>query len=202
MAKKDKIAIFGGTFNPPHNGHLHLLAAFREQIAFDKTLILPTAVPPHKQAKQLATGEQRLTMCRLALPDCEVCDYEIRRGGKNYTADTLAYLKTQYPQAQFYFIMGTDMLLSFHTWHEPERVLENAILLCDSRDEITSPAELRRFAKETLGLADGQYIISDVKPLPLSSSEVRERVGQGEDIGELVPAAVARFIQKEGLYER
>ena len=200
MAKKDKIAVLGGTFNPPHNGHVHLLQAFRETMGFDKILIVPTAVPPHKQAEQLASGAQRVQMCRLAFPDCEICTYEVERGGKNYTADTLAHLKTVYPAAQLYFIMGTDMFLSFHTWHEPQRVLQNAVLLCERRDEQTDADALRRFAADTLGLGEGQYIISDVVPLEISSSQIRSKLRAGEDIAALVPPAVVAFIESEGLY--
>ena len=202
MVKKDKIAIFGGTFNPPHNGHVHLLKAFCDEIDFDKILIVPAAVLPHKNAPDLAAGEQRLQMCRLAFPAAEVCDIEVKNGGKNYTADTLEALKRVYPDSQFYFIMGTDMLLSFNSWRDPERILKNADLLCDARDETTSVRELRTFAKLMLGLREDQFIISDALPLPLSSTEVREKCRRGESIADLVPPAVAAYIEKEGLYGR
>ena len=200
MAKKDKIAILGGTFNPPHNGHIHLLKAFSEEMDFEKILIIPTAVPPHKKAEQLASGEQRLKMCELAFPDCEICDYEIKRGGKNYTADTLEYLKSIYPDSSFYFIMGTDMLLSFNSWKDPQRVIKNATILCDSRDSSISRQELCRFVKEELGLTQKQCIISDVKPLELSSSEVRQKIKNGESVENLLPKSVLEYIGKEGLY--
>ena len=200
MAKRDKIAVFGGTFNPPHNGHLHLLEAFRRAVAFDKVLIVPAAIPPHKEVGNLASGEQRVEMCRRAFPDCEICDYEVRRGGKNYTADTLAYLKTLYPQATLYFIMGTDMFLSFASWHEPWRVVQNAVILCQKRDESVSVEQLRRFGKESLGLKEEQFLISEVTPLELSSTAVREAVESGKSIREMVPAAVAEYIEREGLY--
>ena len=200
MAKKDKIAVFGGTFNPPHSGHVHLLHAFSEQMHFDKILIVPTAIPPHKQAQDLAAPEHRLAMCRLAFEDAEVCDIEIRNGGKNYTADTLEALQRLYPHARLYFIMGTDMLLSFASWKDPERILKNAVLLCESRDEAVGVRELRNFAKLMLGLREDQFIISDVRPLPLSSSEVREKMKKGESITGLVPPAVEQYIREEGLY--
>lgn len=200
MAKKDKIAILGGTFNPPHNGHIHLLKAFSEEFDFDKILIIPTAVPPHKEVKELASGEQRLKMCELAFEGCEICDYEIKRGGKNYTADTLDYLKSVYPESRFYFIMGTDMLLSFASWRDPERIIKNAVLLCDSRESRVSADELRRFAKEKLELDETRCIISDVKPLEISSTEVRERIKNGESVEKLLPQRVREYIEKEGLY--
>ena len=200
MEPKSKIAILGGSFNPPHNGHVHLLNAFRENMHFDKVLILPAGIPPHKQAAELAAGEHRLAMCRLAFPDAEVSDIEVKTGGKNYTADTLEIFKRQYPQAQLYFIMGTDMLLSFASWRDPERIVRNAVLLCDCRDEKTSAAQLREFAKTKLHLSSEQCIISDVVPLPLSSTQVRDACRRGESITALVPPAVAEYIKKEGLY--
>ena len=200
--KKDKIAILGGTFNPPHNGHVHLLEAFQNAMDFDKILIVPVAIPPHKEAHDLAAPEHRLKMCELAFPAAEVCDIEMRNGGKNYTADTLEQLKQVYPDSQFYFIMGTDMLLSFNRWRDPQRILKNAILLCDARDDTTSVRELRNFAKLVLGLREEQFIISEAAPLPLSSTEVRRKCHRGESIADLVPPAVAAYIRKEGLYER
>ena len=192
----------GGTFNPPHNGHVHLLEAFQNAMDFDKILIVPVAIPPHKEAHDLAAPEHRLKMCELAFPAAEVCDIEMRNGGKNYTADTLEQLKQVYPDSQFYFIMGTDMLLSFNRWRDPQRILKNAILLCDARDDTTSVRELRNFAKLVLGLREEQFIISEAAPLPLSSTEVRRKCHRGESIADLVPPAVAAYIRKEGLYER
>ena len=200
MAKKDNIAILGGTFNPPHNGHVHLLRAFSERMHFDKILIVPAAIPPHKQAKDLAPAEHRLAMCRLAFPDAEICDVEIKNGGINYTADTLEKLKTVYPESVFYFIMGTDMFLSFGSWKDPERILKNAVLLCEGRDKKTDAAALRQFAAEELHLSDRQYIISDVLPLEISSTDIRSRLKNGESIAHFVPPAVEQYIAKEGLY--
>lgn len=200
MEKRDKIAVFGGTFNPPHNGHVHLLRAFSETMHFDKVLIVPCALPPHKNAPDLVAGEQRLRMCELAFPDAQICDIEIQKGGKNYTADTLEALASIYPNAQLYFIMGTDMLMSFNSWHEPERVLKNAVLLCDSRFRNCDAAALRRYAKEQLHLAPAQYIISDVLPIEISSTDIRSRLNNHESIANLVPPAVEAYIAEEGLY--
>ena len=202
MEPKSKIAILGGSFNPPHNGHVHLLNAFRENMHFDKVLILPAGIPPHKQAADLAAGEHRLAMCRLAFPDAEVCDIEVKTSGKNYTADTLEILKRQYPQAQLYFIMGTDMFLSFGTWRDPARILKNATLLCIPRDGKTDAAALRGFARENLHLSDAQYVIGDVCPLEISSSDIRAKRKAGESIAQLVPTAVEAYIKEEGLYEK
>lgn len=204
MQKNKKIAVFGGTFNPVHNGHINLLQDFSKEINFDKILILPSCIPPHKSAPELVSGEKRAEMLKIAFsdfPKAEICDYEIKRGGVNYTSDTLGYLKSVYPTATLYFIMGTDMLFSFNTWHEPKKILENAVLLCGSREDKTAH-KLRNFALGELGLKEENFIVSEARAFEVSSSEIREKVKLGEDISALVPNGVAEYIKQEGLYEK
>ena len=198
--KEQSILVFGGTFNPPHLGHANLLEAFRREMNFDKVLILPSAFPPHKEESEHISGEIRAKMCALAFPDCEICDYEIKRGGKNYTADTLEYLKSIYPESKLYFLMGTDMLLSFNQWRDPERIVKNAVLLCACRDGKTKAKELENFALNELGLTKEQFIISEKEPFEMSSSKIRQAVKNKEDISGYVCPEVAEFIRTEGLY--
>ena len=198
--KKQSILVFGGTFNPPHLGHLNLLEAFRQEMSFDKILILPSAYPPHKQEDEHISGEIRAKMCALAFEGCEICDYEIKRGGKNYTADTLEYLKSVYPDSTLYFLMGTDMFLSFNEWRDPERILKNAVLLCACRDGATKAKELENFALNELGLTEEQFIVSEKAPFEMSSTAIRQAVKNKEDISAFVPEKVARFIEREGIY--
>ena len=112
-----RIAIFGGSFNPPHLGHLAAARAVLEELSPDKLIIVPANIPPHKAMEEGSPGaEERLTLCRLnfaSLPDTEVSDIELRREGKSYSADTLDELMTLYPGAEFTFVLGTDMLLTF-----------------------------------------------------------------------------------------
>ena len=124
-----KIGIYGGTFNPPHLGHLTAAAAVVSMLKLDKLLLIPASIPPHKALPAGSpTAEQRLEMTRLAgeqlgLGDrVETLDMELRRQGKSYTSDTLAALKAQYPEDELWLLMGTDMFLSFQTWHEPEKI--------------------------------------------------------------------------------
>ena len=136
-----KIGIFGGTFNPVHQGHVHLAQQCVEELKLDKLLVIPTKQPPHKQAQELASGEHRAQMCRLAfaeIPQAQVSEMELHREGKSYTADTLTQLKQQFPQAQFYLIVGGDMFLTFHQWNRFEEILQGAALCaaCRSQDEL------------------------------------------------------------------
>ena len=122
-----RIAVFGGTFNPPHLGHMAAAEACIEALSLDRLILMPTRVPPHKDLPAgSATPEQRLEMCRIAavqIPRCEVSDLELRREGLSYTADTVEELAAHYPGDTLWLVMGTDMLLSFDRWREPERIL-------------------------------------------------------------------------------
>ena len=124
-----KIGIYGGTFNPPHLGHLTAAAAVIATLKLDKLLLIPASIPPHKDLPAgSATAEQRLEMTRMAGEQLglgskvETLDMEVRRAGKSFTSDTLAELKAQFPEDELWLLMGTDMFLSFETWHEPEKI--------------------------------------------------------------------------------
>ena len=127
-----RIGIMGGTFNPPHNGHLHAAQQAVKALQFDRLLLIPDNIPPHKtMPEHSATSMQRLEMTRCMaeeIPHAQVTDMELTRGGRSYTVDTLRRLKETYPDSILYFIMGTDMLLSFDRWREPENICRLAHL--------------------------------------------------------------------------
>lgn len=186
-----RIGIFGGTFNPPHLGHRHLVEDFHAQMAraglpLDKILIIPTYVPPHKAAPDLASGEDRLLMCNLQLENgpFEVSDIEIQREGASYTWMTLEALHEQYdtPEApaELYFLMGDDMLLYLPHWVRPEKVLEDAVLVSTIRSHECSVEELKTFAQATYPdqYAAGRFLFFESEPFPVSSTEIRALVKQ------------------------
>jgi len=127
-----RIAIFGGSFNPPHKGHLNSALYAAQQLRPDKFLIIPDAQPPHKDlAENSPTPRQRMSLCRLnfaTLPNAEVSDIEIRRGGKSYTADTLRALRETYPDAELVLLVGTDMFLTLEQWYDAEYIMQQAII--------------------------------------------------------------------------
>ena len=131
----NRIAIFGGTFNPIHNGHLHIAQQFQKQLCAQRVLFIPTFVPPHKRAPDLAPAEDRLEMCRLACEGTpfEVSDLEIRRGGPSYTAETLLALKREYPDAELCFLTGEDMFLTLETWYKPDVIYSLATICAAPR---------------------------------------------------------------------
>ena len=146
-----RIAIYGGSFNPPHIGHAEAARAACEALKPDKFLIIPTYVPPHKELEKNSPGpEERLEMCRLAfgdLPGVKVSDMEIKREGKSYTAETVDALMEKYPNAEICIVMGTDMFLSFKSWYRWQDMLESCTLAVLSREDFDR-REIERFRDE------------------------------------------------------
>ena len=189
----------GGTYNPPHIGHLHAANAAREQLGFSKIILIPSNIPPHTELpKYTASAQARLEMTRLAAKviDAEVSDIEILRKGKSYTADTLEQLKELYPNDELYFIVGTDMLLTIESWFEPHRIFKVAKIAAIARDYDDKAKILAHIEKlKPLG-AEVHFV--DAKPLPISSTELRENIA---DLFEYLPDGVFEYIAQEHLYE-
>ncbi len=189
-----RIGIFGGTFNPVHNGHVNLAKNFKEKLKLDKVLVIPTGIPPHKQAEHLVSSEDRMEMCRLAFGDiAEVSDIEILRGGKSYTVETLEELKRIYKDDDFYFLVGSDMLLSFKRWYRWEDILSMCTLCATDRD---TEGTCRDADKELFE----KIIFCDFPKTVVSSSEVRQKLMSQQDVTTLVPAEVEKYIREKGLY--
>ncbi len=191
-----KIGVFGGTFNPPHNGHVRLAKAAADELKLDKLLVIPSCIPPHKIAAKLADGQERLKMCRLAFgcdPRFEVSPMELKRGSRSYTVETLRELKALYPDSELYFIVGSDMLESFDKWYLWQEILSLSVLCAASREEGYSP-DLSRFGK----LAERIKIIT-LDPLEVSSTQIRNSAGEVSP--ELLDPKVAAYIREHGLYD-
>ena len=134
-----KIGILGGSFNPVHNGHLELAKQALEQFALDQIWLMPNHIPAYKKWDRSVTNEDRLHMVELAVKDHDglrCSDLELQRGGVTYTVDTLAQLHEQYPDTEWYFIMGGDSILAFDSWREPDRILSLSKLIVTTRDQI------------------------------------------------------------------
>ncbi|MCD8355234.1 MAG: nicotinate-nucleotide adenylyltransferase [Clostridia bacterium] len=195
-----RIGIMGGTFNPPHNGHVHAARQAAQTLQFDKLLLIPDNVPPHKAMPQgSASSEQRLEMTRRMaklVPGAEASDMELRRGGRSYTADTLRRLTADNPGSTLYFIMGTDMLLTLDKWREPETICALASLAVIARDE----ADRDAIAQKAVWLEktwQAHVEIVDCPALPVSSTEVR---ADRERCRDMVPEEIFAYIEQQGLY--
>ena len=201
MKQAKRIGIFGGSFNPVHNAHTNLAAAFVKKLKLDKLLIIPTAIPPHKVCDNTVDADHRLNMCRLAfeaVKKCEVCDIEIKRQGISYTADTLTQLKAIYPDSEFFLIMGADMFMSFDTWHEPEKIISMAALCAVPRneDDVSALSE-----KEKEYRARGAVtVILDMKKSDISSTMVRKLVFDDGSFSKYVDPNVEKYIYANYLY--
>ena len=194
------LGILGGTFNPPHVAHLVCARAALDQLGLDRVALVPVAAPPHKPLADDPGPEVRLELCRRAAAGderLEVCDIEVRRGGPSYTVATLEEIHARRPEDELTFIAGGDMAASLPEWREPERVLELARFAVAEREG----AERKEIERRTAGLSGRERIVFfDMPRLDVSSSEVRARVAAGRPIDELVPPAVAAYIDERGLY--
>ncbi len=195
-----RIGIFGGAFNPVHNGHLHLAKCYLDALKLDKILFLPTAVPPHKTSYGLISGEHRIKMLRLATAynkKYEVSDIEFWRSGKSYTFDTIKALQSVYPSDKFYLITGSDQYLYFENWYRADDILKMVTLVTAARekDELDKMLE---FKEQNDNLKNS--IISRFDVLEVSSTDIRERVKQGGSIEGLVPREVEQYIRDNNLY--
>jgi nicotinate-nucleotide adenylyltransferase len=195
------IGILGGTFNPPHRGHLALARQARAELGLERVLLMPAHSAPHKGEDQDPGPERRLEMCRLAVGSgeqaagLEACGLEIERGGPSYTVDTLRAIRQSDPKAELTFIVGADMARTLTAWREPRELVELARLTVAEREDTGREDVLR--ALDPLGARVG---FLGMPMLDVSSSQVRERVRAGEPIEGLVAPAVAEYIVAHGLY--
>lgn len=191
-----KTGIFGGAFNPVHNGHVRLAEEAVKQLKLRRLLIIPTYVSPHKHT-ELLPFEDRTEMCRRAfghIPGAEVSDIEVRLGGTSYSINTVRALKEMYPDEQLFLLIGGDMLFSFDKWYKYESLLKETKVCAVARDD-DSLVDMMEYANEI-----GRVKVLPTQAVTMSSTQVRETVANGGDISEMVPAGVAEFIREKGLY--
>ena len=198
-----RLGIYGGTFDPPHIGHVGAARDFIEKMRLDRLLIIPTCIPPHKARDTDVTPEERLHMCTLAfgdIPGVTVSDMELSRGGKSYTSDTLTELSAE-SVGKIFMLIGTDMFLTLESWHCPE-VIFRLSHICLARRE--NDEMLRRAVEEKIRLYTEKYgaeiTVIDREATELSSSDIRAAISRGDVPLGLVPGRVLDYINKQGLY--
>ena len=198
------LGVLGGTFDPPHIGHLMLAEEARLALSLSQVLFLPAGDPWRKAGRELSPPEHRLAMVRLAVgddPHYAISTLEIEREGPSYTVETLTALHEQFGlETEFFFIMGADSLADFPHWHQPQRILELARLAVAERPEREDVA-LEEGLAEDLARAMRERVVWLRMPLiAISASAVRERVRRGVSIRYWVPPPVEEYIRQHGLY--
>ena len=199
----DRIGIYGGTFNPPHIGHIQAAKAAVEALGLTRLLVIPDRIAPHKiMPGNSASPEQRMQMLRIALADCgkiEVSNLELNRDGPSYTYETILQLREIYPEAQLVLLMGTDMFLSFHTWKNPQIILENASLGVFYRGEKgeKTDIEARKAEMEAMGAA---VFLVENDVVNISSTQMR-RLLAFRCAADFLPEGVLDYIRENHLYD-
>lgn len=188
-----KIGLFGGTFDPPHIGHLIAAQDACTALSLDRFLFIPAAVPPHKRDAGVSSQEIRLAMLKAAVagnPAFEISETELRRTGPSYTVETLRQLATKFPDDELFLLIGVDQVRDFGTWREPDEIMKLARVVMVTRGGEDEPGAQSRYVTHTV----------NVTRIDVSSTMIRARVAAGESIRYLVPDAVAEIIAREGLY--
>ncbi len=199
----ERLGILGGTFDPPHVGHLWLAALAAEALDLERILFMPAAQPPHKGGRLVTRATDRLLMTRLAIaadPAFELCPIEMERTGPSYTVDSVAELKRAYPGTQLFLVMAADSLAEIDTWREPDRLLAAAEWIVGPRPGSELPD--RSALEDRFGAGASRIHLLAGPSLDVSSSEIRRRVAAGHTIRYLVPRNVEELIIERGLYRR
>ncbi len=196
-----KVGILGGTFDPPHIGHLEIAAEALAYLKLDRVLFAPTRQPPHKPGQPITPIEQRLDMVRLAIasnPRFQLSRVDVDRAGPTYTVDTLRLLHWELgEQTELYFIMGMDSLANILTWHKPEELIHLCRLAVFQRPGFR--ANLEELEAKLPGLREAVVFIPS-PPLDVAASDLQRRIRHGESIDHLIPEAVVAYIKEHGLY--
>ncbi|MBO7740704.1 MAG: nicotinate (nicotinamide) nucleotide adenylyltransferase [Clostridia bacterium] len=194
-----KIGIYGGSFSPPHNGHISAARQFMDALSLDELLIMPSHISPHKVTDPTLTSRHRYDMAKIAfkdLPRVTVSDYEIQKGDISYTANTLSHFSNE---GELYFLCGTDMFLTLSRWYRPDIIFENATIVLASREN--GKEEEIIAAKKAYETDFGaRIIILNNEVLEISSTEVRQALKQGNDVSRYLSQDVEVYIREHNLY--
>jgi nicotinate-nucleotide adenylyltransferase len=220
-----RIGLFGGTFNPIHNGHLHIAQEMRTRFPLDRICLIPSATPPHKEIRGLAAAHDRLEMIRLALPDFEwigISEVELRRGGASYSIDTVNYFHARkHATEELFLLVGLDAFLELDTWRDyldilrliplivMPRPMDDKEAVADAGGRTADFIHAKLSSRYVFDSSQDAYVHPYFKsihhpmrlaPLRISSTQVRQSVRNGERIDALVPAKVEAYIYQKGLY--
>ncbi len=195
-----KIGLYGGAFNPVHNGHLALAEHFKNALELERLIFIPTHVPPHKSGDGLVSGEHRINMLSLALSGLEYCsvsDIEFRREGKSYTYDTVCELKKIYPDDEFFLIVGADQYFDFQKWYRADDILRQ-VTVCSAARENNQYRQMLEYKSKHDNMQN--TVVCNFDVTEISSSKIRNMIITGQSVSEFVPDSVLRYIKENNLY--
>lgn len=195
-----KIGIFGGSFNPVHNGHIHLAVKSADEFGLDLVFLVPSKISPHRSSDEYVSSESRLEMLRLAgMCDrrLKVSDYEINSDRVSYTIYTAEYFREKYPDDELFLLVGSDMLMCFDKWYRFEDIMKICTLAVVSRNDGDIP-KLEKKAEELRKY--GKVFIGKTEPLEISSTEIRKKIFKNEDFSCYLDENVVQYIKMENLY--
>ncbi|MBR3879096.1 MAG: nicotinate-nucleotide adenylyltransferase [Clostridia bacterium] len=198
-----RVGVYGGAFSPIHKGHVEAAKAFMRQMWLDVLFVIPTGLSPHKEMDNSASAEDRMEMCRLAFRDVEgviVSDIEIKRDGKSYSIDTLRHMSCE--DQRLFMLCGTDMMLTLGDWDDADEIFKLCYPVYIRREEDRA-LDAKIIEKNTEYFEKyGKYVIKlDSPVIDISSTELRAKMKNGEDVSAYVDAEVLRYIQEKGLYQ-
>jgi nicotinate-nucleotide adenylyltransferase len=196
-----RTGLLGGTFNPPHLGHLVCGQEAYLQLGLDRVLVVPAHVPPHKEVDDEPGVEHRLELCRLAIAGDDrfaICELEVNRSGTSFTVDTLEELHSQMPDSELFLIVGADVAVGFSGWKGPSRILSLAHVAVAQRPG-TDHAEVQNALEPLSG--GGRVRFFDMPEIGISSTMLRDRVRAGQSTRYLMPERVRHYIDQHGLYQ-
>lgn len=198
------IGLFGGTFDPVHNGHLHIARAFADETGLDTVVFLPAGDPYHKPQATQTSAAHRLAMAELAAAEdarFAVSDCDIVRGGATYTFDTVQIFRQQFPAARLWWLLGSDSLMRLHTWKKWQTLVKQTHIAVAMREGDSlgqTPRELHAWLGEAL--QNGSVRILQAPLYDISSTRIRQDIRNGSLPDGLIPPQVARYIREHGLY--
>ena len=199
-----KIGIMGGTFDPIHNGHLHLARTALTQFDLDQIWFMPNGNPPHKKSETIkSTAEDRMKMTSLAIapfPEFVLQPYEALRAEVSCSYQTMEHFSKIYPDDEFYFIIGADSLMAIETWVHPERIFPTCTILATYRNEVKTKEEMNRQIQYLSEKYHAKIRLLETPLMPVSSHELRASLQSGDSVSEYMPAAVCSYIKQHHLY--
>lgn len=197
----DKIAIFGGSFNPIHNGHIEVAKSAMEECNLKKVVFLPNATPPHKDNSILISAEHRYNMVAQTVRKYngfDVSDYEMKKQGPSYTIDTMRRLKLMY-NADLYFIIGADSLYTLHTWKSYNELIKECRFIV--ADRTCSQGNDIKKAADKIKSAGGNVEVLKMKRFDVTSTQIRAMLQMGKDVSGILPTQVIKYIKDNNLYK-